>query len=51
MAQIVFRCALHLGMLPLTGTTQAPHMQADLSVLDFQLSPEEIHQIEFLAAS
>jgi diketogulonate reductase-like aldo/keto reductase len=37
-------------MIPLTGTTNADHMQADLEVFDFQLTPEEIEQIEQLAA-
>lgn len=48
-SQIVFRFALDVGMLPLTGTSSAAHMQADLGVFDFQLAPEEIRQIEFLA--
>jgi diketogulonate reductase-like aldo/keto reductase len=44
-AQIVFRFALDAGMLPLTGTTNAEHMQADLEVLDFQLESEEVTTI------
>jgi diketogulonate reductase-like aldo/keto reductase len=44
--QIVFRFALDVGMLPLTGTSSAEHMRQDLAVLDFQLGPEEVEQIE-----
>ncbi|MBI3863248.1 MAG: aldo/keto reductase [Planctomycetia bacterium] len=49
-SQIVFRFALDAGMLPLTGTTSADHMRADLDVFDFQLLPEEVRQIEQLVA-
>lgn len=48
-SQIVFRFAIDVGMLPLTGTTSALHMQSDLEVFGFQLAPEEIRQIECLA--
>jgi diketogulonate reductase-like aldo/keto reductase len=44
--QIVFRFALDVGMLPLTGTTDATHMREDLDVLDFRLAPAEVEQIE-----
>ena len=47
-SQIVFRFAIEVGMLPLTGTTDAVHMQADLEVLSFRLAPEEIELIEGL---
>ncbi len=49
-SQIVFRFALHVGMIPLTGTTSAEHMQADLAVFDFQLNRDEVDQIENLIA-
>ncbi len=49
-SQIVFRFALEVGMIPLTGTTSADHMRADLDVFDFRLSREEIEQIERIAA-
>jgi len=49
-SQIVFRFALDVGMVPLTGTTDAGHMRADLEVFDFRLGPEEVGQIEGLAA-
>jgi diketogulonate reductase-like aldo/keto reductase len=47
-AQIVFRFALDIGMLPLTGTTNAEHMRSDLNVFDFSLTPTEIEEIEFV---
>jgi diketogulonate reductase-like aldo/keto reductase len=49
-AQIVFRFALDVGMLPLTGTTDAGHMRADLEVFSFSLDPEEIERIERLGS-
>ncbi len=48
--QIVFRFALEVGMIPLTGTSSTEHMQADLDVFAFRLEPKEIGQIEGLAA-
>ena len=48
-SQIVFRFALDVGMMPLTGTTDAGHMRDDLSVFDFRLEPDEIRQVENLA--
>ena len=47
--QIVFRFAIELAMIPLTGTTSADHMQADLDVFDFRLEPDEVDRIERLA--
>jgi diketogulonate reductase-like aldo/keto reductase len=48
-AQVVFRFALDVGMVPLTGTTDAAHMRADLEVFDFRLEPTEVEQIEHSA--
>ena len=45
-AQIIFRFALDVGMLPLTGTSNAEHMRADLDVFDFRLEPAEVARIE-----
>lgn len=50
-SQIVFRFAFDVGMLPLTGTTDAQHMRADLDVCDFCLTPEEVQRIEHLASA
>ena len=47
-SQIVFRFALDVGILPLTGTTDADHMRADLDVFDFHLEPDEVARIERL---
>lgn len=48
-AAIVFRFALDVGMLPLTGTTNPEHMRMDLDVRNFDLEPAEIEQIERIA--
>ena len=50
-SQIVFRFALDIGMVPLTGTTDASHMRADLDVFNFRLEPEEVERIESLIAA
>jgi diketogulonate reductase-like aldo/keto reductase len=47
--QIVFRFALDIGMVPLTGTTDPEHMRADLDVFNFRLEREEVERIESLA--
>ncbi|HVS40222.1 MAG TPA: aldo/keto reductase [Gemmataceae bacterium] len=47
-SQIVFRFALEVGMIPLTGTTDADHMREDLQVFDFRLAPDEVERIERL---
>jgi diketogulonate reductase-like aldo/keto reductase len=47
-AQVVFRFALEVGMIPLTGTTKADHMRADLDVFTFSLVPDEAGRIESL---
>ena len=49
LAQIVFRFALEVGMIPLTGTRDAAHMRADLDVFNFRLEPDEVKRIEGLA--
>jgi len=46
--EVVFRFALEVGMVVLTGTTNADHMRTDLSVFDFQLEPGEVEMIERL---
>jgi len=48
-AELVFRFALDVGMLPLTGTSSREHMQKDLSALDFSLEPTEVQMLEKLA--
>ncbi|HYK04863.1 MAG TPA: aldo/keto reductase [Thermoanaerobaculia bacterium] len=48
-AQVVFRFALQVGMLPLTGTTDRAHMQEDLAAPELELSPEDVATIETIA--
>jgi diketogulonate reductase-like aldo/keto reductase len=45
-AQVVFRFAMQIGMIPLTGTTNAQHMADDLRADRFTLTPEELTRIE-----
>jgi diketogulonate reductase-like aldo/keto reductase len=48
-AQIVFAYARAVGMLPLTGTSNAEHMKQDLASSGLELSPEAVRAIEGLA--
>lgn len=50
-SQIIFRFALDVGMMVLTGTTNSNHMKIDLEVFDFQLEPGEVKEIESLMTS
>ncbi len=47
-AQVVFRFALAVGMLPLTGTSSAEHMRQDLASRELALSDAEVRAIESL---
>ncbi len=47
--QVIFRFAMQIGMLPLTGTTSEQHMKEDLQVEGFELTPEEMKRIEMIA--
>ncbi len=47
--QVVFRFALELGMIPLTGTSSAAHMEEDLASFDFDLDPSEVETLERIA--
>ncbi|HSS99130.1 MAG TPA: aldo/keto reductase [Terriglobales bacterium] len=47
-AQIVFSFARAIGMLPLTGTSNAEHMEQDLASLDLTLQPDAVQAIESL---
>jgi len=49
-AQVIFRFAQQVGMLPLTGTTDDSHMREDLESSTFQLAEEEVRLIEGLGA-
>jgi diketogulonate reductase-like aldo/keto reductase len=48
-AQVVFSFARAVGMLPLTGTSNAEHMKQDLASAELTLSVDEVQAIESLA--
>ena len=45
-AELIFGFALEVGMIPLTGTTNADNMRGDLGVFTLGLEPDEISCIE-----
>lgn len=45
-AQVIFRFAQQMGMIPLTGTTKEQHMKEDLQIEGIELTNEEILRIE-----
>ncbi len=49
LAQIIFRFAMQIGMLPLTGTTNEQHMIEDLQAEQVALTPEDVQRIETMA--
>ncbi len=49
-AQLVFRFAMQLGMLPLTGTTNRAHMDEDLACQLPTLAPKDVQRIEEVGA-
>jgi diketogulonate reductase-like aldo/keto reductase len=46
LAQVVFRFAMQVGMLPLTGTTNPQHMKEDLQAEPLTLTDEDMRVIE-----
>ena len=48
-AQVVFAFARAVGMLPLTGTSDAEHMKEDLASRSLTLTPESVRAIECIA--
>jgi len=48
-AQVIFRFAMQVGMVPLTGTTNEKHMREDLGVDGIILSEDEVSFIESIA--
>lgn len=46
LAQVVFRFAMQIEMLPLTGTTNPQHMKEDLQAEQFNLTAEDMQVIE-----
>ena len=49
LAQVVFRFALQVGMIPLTGTSSKIHMKEDLAIYEIELTESEIDIIENIA--
>jgi diketogulonate reductase-like aldo/keto reductase len=47
-AQVIFSFSLAIGILPLTGTTSAEHMQQDIAAAELKLPAEAINAIEGL---
>jgi diketogulonate reductase-like aldo/keto reductase len=47
--QVIFRFAMQVGMVPLTGTTNEEHMRQDLGIYRIMLSDEEVTLIESIA--
>jgi diketogulonate reductase-like aldo/keto reductase len=45
-AQVVFRFARQVGMLPLTGTRSPQHMREDLAIDGFELAPDEVAELD-----
>jgi diketogulonate reductase-like aldo/keto reductase len=45
-APVVFRFAMQVGMVPLTGTSNPQHMADDLRADQFTLTPDEVERIE-----
>jgi diketogulonate reductase-like aldo/keto reductase len=43
---VIFRAAIQLGILPLTGTSSAEHMRDDLHALEITLTDADVHAIE-----
>jgi diketogulonate reductase-like aldo/keto reductase len=48
-AQVVFAFARAVGMLPMTGTSNAEHMKQDLASRDLVLPPDAVQAIESMA--
>lgn len=46
--QVIFAFARQVGMLPLTGTTNAEHMREDLASLSVKLPEDAVETIESL---
>lgn len=47
--QIIFRFALQIGMLPLTGTRSQQHMKEDLDIDSFELTADSLRIIEHIS--
>jgi diketogulonate reductase-like aldo/keto reductase len=47
--QVVFRFAIDIGMVPLTGTTSEQHMREDLRIQQISLTDDDVALIESIA--
>jgi diketogulonate reductase-like aldo/keto reductase len=47
--QVIFRFAMQVGMVPLTGTTNEQHMKEDLRANSIELTQGEVDRIESIA--
>ena len=45
-AQVIFRFARHVGIVPIMGTSSERHLAQDLDALDFDLTDAEVRAIE-----
>ena len=43
---MIFRFAMQVGMVPLTGTTNVQHMKQDLAAQGIELTAEEVKLVE-----
>ncbi|GAC1429488.1 MAG: aldo/keto reductase [Thermoanaerobaculia bacterium] len=50
-AQVIFRFARQIGILPLTGTTDIVHMREDLRSDDFELTAADVSVLERIATA
>jgi diketogulonate reductase-like aldo/keto reductase len=46
--QVFFRYLSQLGIVPLTGTSSEQHMREDLGIFDFELTAEQMNQMDTL---
>lgn len=51
LAQLVFRYAMQVGMLPLTGTTNGQHMKEALQSEQHTLAPDDLQRLETIGLS
>lgn len=51
LAPLIFRFAMQIGMVLLTGTTNRQHMEEDLGCEQFTLSPEDLQRLERIGLS
>lgn len=47
--QVIFRAAIAMGIIPLTGTTNEAHMRDDLAVPGLELDPADLDRLERIA--